>query len=137
MPYISTFMYCENTQNENTPEGNKLHIIGPMHIITPMFIPSMFSFCVTFGILDLCLNEQHILRYVFKSPNGEIVVDTKDIHLPIQELKEDLPKEMNGILLNMDFRNIALKIEGKYNSEIFVDEHSLGVFPIGVKGMSS
>ncbi len=136
MPYISTFMYCENTQIENTPEG-KMHITGPMHIITPMFIPSMFSFCVAFGVLDLSLDKQHSLRYIFKDPSGEIVVDTNDIHLPIQELKIDLPKDMNGMLLNMDFRNIALRIEGEYKSEVFIDGQSLGVFPIKVKGMSN
>lgn len=137
MPYISTFIYCENIQNENTPNGPKMHIIEPMHIMTPAFIPSMFSFCIVFGILNIQLDRRHILRYVFKGAETDQppIIDTGEIVLPIQEKKGNLPDDMNGIMMNMDFRNIPLQYEGSYNSEIFVDGTSLGIFPIKVKGM--
>lgn len=137
MAYISTFVYCENIQNEPSPNGSKLHVIGPMQIMTPAFIPSMFSFSVVFGILDIQLNKPHTLRYIFKGPKAEEqpIIDSGDIVLPIQENNAELPDEMKGFMMNMDFRNIPLQYEGEYTSEIYFDEVSLGMFPIKVKAV--
>lgn len=138
MPYISTFVYCESIENENVSNDSKLHIVGPMHIITPLFVPSMFSFCVSFGILNLKLDKPHSLRFIFKGPDveQENIIDTGDMDLPLQEVNDGLPDDMKGIMMNFDFRNIPFRSEGEYSSEIIIDGKEMGKFPIKVKEMN-
>lgn len=120
MAYISYFIYSESTQNENVANGSKLHIVQPMHIIIPMFIPSLFSFSVSFGVLDIKQDESHRLRYTFKSPDNvqAILIDTGDINIPSEYSTRELPDDMNGLMLNLDFRNIPFKTEGEYIGNI-------------------
>lgn len=134
MAYITTFVYCESTQNEMTPQGPKLNLIGPMQILTPMFIPSMFSFSVLFGIQDFRLNQAHTVRLLFKGPvEGEQpVVDTGDLTLPIEHQNSNLPEDMQGMMMNLDFRNLAIRHKGTYETEVYFDGELLGKYPIKV-----
>ena len=63
MARISTFMYCDNVQNQN----NNMVVNSPMQIITMNYIPGMFSFSVIFGVLDINQYEDHRIRFVFKN----------------------------------------------------------------------
>lgn len=140
MPYLSTFVYCESSQQEVNPLGQtRLTIINPIQIFRPMFIPSMFSFGIVFGIMELDVSKQHTFRYVFRGPKDEepLIIDTSEISLPQQPIESDLPEDMRGIMMNLDFRNVAIRNEGIYNSEIFIDGISLGKTPIKVKGRES
>lgn len=137
MAYITTVVYCESAQNEMTPQGPKLHLIGPMQVLTPMFIPGMFSFSILIGIQDFKLDIPHTIRFVFKGPKeGEPpILDTSDITMPVQPKNPTLPDDMQGAMMNMDFRNVVIRSEGEYFSEIFFDGESLGKFPIKAKAV--
>lgn len=136
MPYISTFVYAEDSNAELTPQGQKLHIINPQQIFLPMFVPGMFSFAVAFGILEVNTQESHRIRYVFYSPvEGELpLIDTGEVVLPIVTEDNGVPIDMQGIMLNLNFRNVPFRLEGAYKSEIYLDGNLLGIFPIKVRG---
>lgn len=140
-PQISTFMYAEATQvhfglpnQTNAPQ--QLHVIQPIHILTPQFVPCMYSFSVIFGILGLDTSINHKFRFTFASPNPaeNLLIDTGEQILHRQPEPNDLPIEMRGIMMNLDFRNIPFRKDGTYKSEVFVDGSSLGTFPIMVRG---
>jgi len=139
-PKVSVFMYSESAQPEPTPQGNKLRVMNPQHILRPMFIPGQFSFAITFGILDFDVSLSHIIKYIFSSPDGTVLVDTADsIQLPPIDnpALNDLPTDMRGFLTSLDFKNVVFSTEGEYKSDIFFDGLLLDSFRIKVKGMSA
>lgn len=140
MPKVSVFMYSESAQPEPTPQGNKLRIMNPQHILRPMFIPGQFSFAITFGILDFDVTLSHNIKYTFSSPDGTILVDTGDsIQLPPIDnaALNELSVDMRGFITSLDFKNVVFATEGEYKSEIFFDGFPLESFGIKVKGMSA
>lgn len=136
MTRISTFVYCEGVQNENTPKTVKNNIIGPMNVLRPMYIPGTFSFSIFVSILGVDLNQDHNLRITF-SYEESIIVDTGNSLLAAQKLESDLPESERGFMLNMDLRNVVLKKEGSYKTSVYLDENLLGEYPIYVKGIKN
>lgn len=132
MPIISTFMYCE----EAKPIGDKLQINNPLNIFRPPFVPSTFSFSIVFGILGLDITEDlSLVRLIFKKQD-EVVIDTGN--LEIKQEKDPnltvLPMEARGLMANLDFRNVILRSEGMYETDIYLNGEKIGNYPIYVKG---
>ncbi len=123
MPKISTFMYSEGAVNETVPNGQRLHIVAPLLIFTPMFIPGTLSFSVSMGIIGIDVDKDHIFQFKFKTPvNGEApLIDTGEINFPRVNDPSiyDLPLDMRGIMLNFGFQNVVFRNEGTYISEVF------------------
>lgn len=138
VPRISTFVYSEDSISHNTSQGQQMNIVNPQHVLRPMFVPSMFSFAVTFGIVDLDTKKEHKARYLLWGPEeGEPIVDSGEFNLPVPDEPSDLPMEASGYMMNMNFRNVPFKKEGFYTSEIVFDGQELGKFPVYVKGRGS
>lgn len=137
MAIVHTFIYCESSIMDVVPQGQqpKLHIIGPMQVILPMFIPGLFSFGVTFGLLDYNTEVTHTMRYTFKGPGENVpsVIDTHEIPVQIQPADSKIPEDMRGMMMNFDFRNVVMENEGTYLSEIYFDGVKIGEFPIKVR----
>lgn len=134
MLHISTFMYSEDTIQD--PQAKSLHIVNPTMVFKPTFIPSLYSFSVTLSIVGLEFQKDPKLRFKFWSENepDKMLVDTGEIPLPKNNNDDsDLPEEFRGGMLTMNFRNLPLKYQGKYFSEVFIDEESLGTFPVFAK----
>jgi hypothetical protein len=138
MPYLSTFVYCEGINVTPQSNGQIVSLTNPQHVFAPAFVPGQFSFGVSFGILELDVeNQEHIARYVFKDPKGKTVIDTQDVKLSKDNIPPgsfEFPEDMRGIIMNMDFRNIPFKEVGAYKSEVFVDGVSIGIREIKVIG---
>ena len=47
---IVSFTYCEDVQNDS---NGRAIIIAPMQLMTPKFLPTDYSFNVSFGIFDV------------------------------------------------------------------------------------
>ena len=104
--------------------------------MSPVNIPTEYSFSISFGIQDVDVTEPHYLRIIFH--NAEVVLhDTGTINLPIEEKGDaKLPKNLRGINIGMDFRNLLIHSEGEYVTDIYLDEVLLGSYPIAiVKGV--
>lgn len=139
MAKISNFIYCESTINEATPQGNKIHIVSPLQVFLPMFIPGMFSFSVVVGIIDLDITKPHMFKYILTGPddNDKPLIDTGEIPLPPQVNVKNLPDDFSGYMSGMDFRNVVMRKEGVYVSEVFFDGNSMGKFPIKAKAVDN
>ena len=135
MPYVSTFLYSEHSTVEQFPERQRMCIVSPCHVFTPAYIPASISFSVLFGILALDGSIRHIINFLFYGPNeGEPpLVDKGDFVIEENSKPSQLPLDMQGTIVNMNFRNIPFKREGTYKSVILVDGNKIGVFPIQVR----
>lgn len=138
MPYVSLFVYSDGTKTENHPQP-EMHIINPKIIFTPMFIPGQYSFDVTVGIMELDTEkEEHTARYTFSGPDGGIIINSGGIRLQkTEQPQKNLPPDMRGGIISLDFRNVILNKNGTYKSEVFCDGESLGDFPISVRGINT
>lgn len=137
MPEMSSFMYCEQVMVNQS--DNKMRIEGPVNLMNPLFIPSMYSFAIVLGIVGVDTTVNNTLNIKFLNSNEEVVIDTN--LLPIEKEsnteKNDLPFEMRGIQINMDFRNVALRVEGIYKTVIAFNNEVIGVYPIPVKAVEN
>lgn len=123
---ITSFVYCSAI--EQTPAGPALK--GILQYLAPKMFPTEYSFSISFGVYDLGKMENLKVRYVFKDPNGEIVNDTKQFDIPISE---DMQKHNHiGIQLNLDLKNVVLREQGEYFSEVYINENIAGKYPIDV-----
>lgn len=125
---IVSFVYCEDVQNDQNGKGV---IIAPMQLMTPKFLPTDYSFNISFGIFDV-LKEGFKLETKFLDPNGQEVANNimQVPHLPIDKIeKPNLPV---GLQVNIGFRNIPLLISGEYKTVIYLNEIKSGEYPIEV-----
>ncbi|MCI9271828.1 MAG: hypothetical protein HFH11_11915 [Dorea sp.] len=132
---VTTFLYCLGTTNM---EGDSapINAMGVLQILTPEFIPSTFSFSIILGIRGIDNSCNHVLDIIFKDSNGNSLVEARNISVLSEQFKSgnlDLPKEQRGIMLGMDMRNVIIKQEGVYYTEIFFDGKRLGAFDIYAK----
>ncbi|KKK10328.1 DUF6941 family protein [Bacillus sp. L_1B0_12] len=136
MPTITSFIYCEKTE---TDQNGKLILVQPLLVLTPAFLPGMYSFSIAVGIKGI--PDQMKLRILFISPDSQDqpLIDTTGINVTKKNVVEDhiidlLPEEEIGINFNMDLRNVVLKTEGYYKTVVMINEEVIGEFPIYVKG---
>jgi hypothetical protein len=129
MAELTTFVFSENIEQVPNPSGTgtSLNIINPQNVFRPMFIPGTFSFSLTFGLIDVDTTKDHIVNFKLVYDEGEnesnnIVVDTNNMNIPANPTSDKkLPKEVNGIMFNLDFRNVPFRKAGKYFGIISLD----------------
>lgn len=132
---VSTFIYCLGTTNmegKNSP----INAMGVLQNLTPEFIPSTFSFSIIVGIKQIDLSSDHKLDIIFKDTEGNNLVEAKDIPVSAEQLKSgdlNLPEDQRGLMLGLDLRNVILKKEGNYKTEVRLDGIILGEFDIYAK----
>lgn len=134
-PIITSFIFSEDTEQAFNPgaKGNILHIVNPLHLIRPQFIPSAYTFSITFGLKGLDPDSEHNIRFQLLTPSGSSAMDTNDISLPKNTgFDRNLPKDVNGLMLNLDFRNVALREIGEYKGIVFVNNEAIGNYPLDV-----
>lgn len=132
---VTTFIYCLGTTNMEGKDA-PLNAMGVLPMLTPEYIPSTFSFSIVVGLRGIDETQNHTMSIVFKAPDGTPLVEAKNILISVEQWKagdKSLPKEYNGIMLGMDLRNVVMKDEGVYNTEVSFDGEKLGDYDIYVK----
>ena len=130
MPKITTFVYCENIGQEMTPSGPKMHIIGPLQVISLNFLPTNYSFTVVFGIIGIVPNDVHNLQIIFCDEKGNIMSgSTTPIKIPINE---NFATDSQGFFANWMVQNVQFDHVGIYYTKIILDKMDIGIYPIKV-----
>ncbi|MEG6615410.1 hypothetical protein V6C27_03060 [Peptococcaceae bacterium 1198_IL3148] len=134
MPRIATFIYSEDSLSEPTPQGQRMNVVNPQLVFRPLFIPSLFSFAITFGISGMDTTQENKIQLLFRNPDDSEILINTDFTMPKSDDDSELPIEVRGAMVNMNLRNVPFKSEGTYSTEVIVNGDSLGRFPIYVKG---
>ena len=125
---IVSFTYCEDIQND--PQG-KTRIIGPLQMLITKYIPTDYSFNISFGIFNVP-KEGFLINTEFYNPKGE------EISNNVLEVPRFLDEKINyldlplGIQVNIGFRNIPFEIQGEYKTIIKINGKECGTYPIEV-----
>lgn len=130
MEKIKYFVYCEGVQGVPTPSGTKIQLVNPFLILNPINIPGNYSFTVSFGLQGMDFTKTNKLRMLFLNPDGTIINDMGEIDLPMQPTNPKLPPELQGMVLNLDFRNVPIKAPGEYTTKVLVNGNELGAYSI-------
>lgn len=75
---VSTFIYCLGTTNLEGKDS-PINAMGVVPVLTPEFIPSMFSFSIVLGVYGLDEQYSHLLDIVFKDSDGNTLVKADKI----------------------------------------------------------
>jgi len=126
MAKIATFMLCDAINHISTEKGPVPQLIAPQFILTPMFIPSNFSFGVSIGISGLDLRQVNTVKFAIKTPQKTIVKESEAFSIPASTENNILPQEQHGITLNIDVRNLKVEEEGIYSIIIFINGEAIG-----------
>lgn len=133
---VSVFVYSDDSGLEQTPNGPRLHVINPQQVLKPAFVPGMFSFSITVGIVDLDTTVEHEIRLCFTDPQHEQLMDPITVSSPIG-MDADLPQEARGFMMSVNARNVVFDQEGFHQTMVWLDNVLLGEFPVYVKGGSA
>ena len=132
---VSTFIYCLGTTNLEGKDA-PINAMGVLPVLTPEFIPSMFSFSIVLGMRGIDDTSNHLLDIIFKDCEGNVLVEAREIQITLEQLQakgSQLPEEYRGLMIGMDLRNVVIKKEGVYSTEVSLDGKKLGVFDIYTK----
>lgn len=130
MAEIRNFVYCLNI---NVVEG-RTDIVGVLNAMTPEYIPGLFSFSISFSLLDITEGE-HSLIVKFKDPDKEVIagIDNAIVSYKKDE-KSNLPDEQVGMNIAAGMQNVNFKKSGLYSTEVILDGTSIGEYYIFAKG---
>lgn len=131
MSELANFVYCLNAERRPLDDGKQesLNAIGILSVITPEFIPGMFSFSIVFSVQDVDPTKENSVRIVFSREGAEAPqIDSGDIVLPTLDDpdKIGLPKEYKGLNLSMDLRNVVFENEGIYFTDVYFNQQKIG-----------
>ena len=136
MANLSYFLYCLNAERQQSPQGESINANGVLTVLTPEFVPGLFSFSIIFSILDIEGSSDSLIKIVFKDNSGNELINTGNISMPPVPTEEGirLPSQYIGYNLSMDFRNVVFESEGEYTTDIYFNDTLIGSKPIYVKG---
>ena len=121
MAKLVTFMYANESRNDNNNGQNIQVITNPLLSLKLMFIPGQLSFSVIFGIAEFNYEEIHTAQFKLIDPDGNIVIDTKEFNIP----KIGIDKNADGFIGSLDLRNVVFRTNGYYKTELFFDGEKL------------
>ncbi|MBU8564515.1 hypothetical protein [Bacillus licheniformis] len=117
---IGYAVICENAFND----GKQIIIKNPYSIISPVNIPSNFSFNLAFSIIKVPAPTDEadaaLLQFRLKDPDGNDIVISDALTIKVGNQEEDSQKYMYGDA-NFNFSNIEFLKEGNYNLEMHLE----------------
>lgn len=138
MVNLTNFLYCLNAERQQAPQGQgeSINAMGVLTVLTPEFIPGLFSFSIIFSILDIDPTSDNQIKIVFKDNAGKELINTGNITMPpvSTDVGIRLPSKYVGYNLSMDFRNVVFENEGEYTTDVYFNNILLGTNPIFAKG---
>lgn len=130
VPTIKNFLYSLNVKVED----GRTDIYGIMSAMTPEYIPGLFSFSISFTLLNIS-EEEHSLIIKFKDPDNNVIANIEEQKITYtKDENNNLPDEEVGISVAAGMQNVNLKRSGIYKTEVLFDGNSIGEYGIFAKG---
>ena len=127
MPRLTTFNLCELAQNMPDNEGSiKLHIVSPLDFLAPKYIPGVFTFSISFGIIGVDKNEECNVEVKIFDPDKNEIFTTGGMLIPAMPQQKFNPDEYVGFHIGLDIKNLEIKAPGSYEAQIRVNDEVIG-----------
>ena len=105
MAYVSSFVYCDRLQQNNTSNGIQHQVIEPLQSLDIVSVPSNFSFSMLCGISDFDTGKIHKLRIEFVAPDSNSTI-VAEAEVPVVSARE---KQANSLQVAIDIRNFIFR----------------------------
>ena len=103
---IKNIVFCESSQQATLPDGNAITIlVNPIVELNPLFVPSAYSFVVSFGACEIRETNGFDIILRFLDPQSNQIANSM-ISAP--------PVVNRNATCTVDFRNVPIREEGIY-----------------------
>ena len=119
------FLLCDSIEHKQMPCGEIQKLVSPQVVLRPMFIPGNFSFGVSIGVRGLKISEAIKLKFAVLAPDGNVVQESPETLIETDGVKDTLPEEHQGLMINIDIRNLVIQEEGVYKFVLTVNGEQL------------
>lgn len=129
MERITSFMLFDNLENIPSPDGKKVsaHLINPLPMLRPQFIPTNFSFALSVSASGIDLTKPGSIKLQILNPDDSLLKNFEEIKTPVFEHGvSKIPEEYCGFTLNMKIQNISLRTEGIYKLKVNYNGKEIG-----------
>lgn len=125
---IVSFIYCENTQDNN----GKTIINGPLQMISLKYFPSTFSFYISMGLFDVDPYGFNF-DYSFVDPDGKPLNQMTLNVPPLTQLGGSINESVKyGLQINLGVQNLEFTKLGEHKTIISFSDGNSFEFPIEV-----
>lgn len=130
MAFVSSFVYCDRIQEMMTPDGPVSQVVSPIQGLRPINLPGNYSFAIACSICDFDGRKKNKVKIKCLDPIGTDVLGCETIDIePIGEAAQGIGTTLN---INLDFRNVVLRMAGVYTSVVYFNDEKIGEYKIGV-----
>lgn len=128
---IKNFIYCESVGTTPMPDGTVKNIISqPFISIGLKFVPTLYSFAVTFGIDNI--TEIKDIRLIFKEKSSlSIIFDTGVF--PFAPPPQIDQKPITEAWASLSIINVQIQNTGEYITEVQINGCFAGEYTIIVR----
>ena len=134
MAKISTFVLCDRIGQTKLQNGSEVPVlVGPIARLRPPFLPTLYSFGISVGMLDLGDTEEVQINFLLFDPKGECVFTTgTETYQAKSNIAENMPVEYRTLMCSMQLQNVQLSVEGLYELKIVINGEEIGIYKIPV-----
>lgn len=115
-----------------TRSSNQISANNIMAVLTPEYIPGLFSFSVILTVLDVEPNSKHMIYVKFIDQHQEVIGEAKGE--VILEDNSNIPSEYKGLNITINWTNLNIKTTGLYQLIVYWDTNQIGEKEIYVQG---
>ena len=118
------FVYCERVVFDPSSNPPKSGIQNVLPVISPIAIPSNYTFTISCSIFGLDSSRTNRIRIFFHLKDDESidVLDTKEIQIPeVQNTLSEGNTLSRPVQFNLEMFNFAFKQKGMHVTELFVN----------------
>ena len=130
MHNINNFVFCLSSGNSDGANN----INGVLSVITPEYVPGLYSFGVNFAILDLTQGPHNLCLQFMDSDDIEVASIGGATVNYTKDPNSNLPDEYLGVNVSANFQNVNITHSGIYFMNVILDDTNIGSFKIFVKG---
>ena len=133
MAYVSSFMYCESLQSQQSPDGKlQPQLMTPLSALTPVAIPGNFSFAILCGIAGFDVDKDHTVKFDFVASDGKVTTIT-NVRMTVSDMTAD-GKNIKLAQIGVEIRNFIFMADGTYTTKVYFDGELIGEYkvPVGV-----
>lgn len=129
MAEIKNFIYCLKIDTK----GGRTDVIGLFNVMTPKYIPGLFSFSINFWILNITEGE-HMLNINFMDPDKNVIAQIDNMKIQYKKNEScELPEDQIGASIVVRLQNVDIKKAGLYSTEVILDGNNIGKYDVFVK----
>ena len=125
MSVNASIVFCDSIQSSIINGKLSPTISRPLSYITPISIPSNYTFAIYCSLEGLERDKKHVLRIEVKDPDNLLIMSATNLELP--SIEDINSKVYPRVEISIDMRNVVIMHAGTFKAEIYDNDDSICV----------